>query len=362
MKIIFFSSYYDKYLEDFYKNRPLLSKKSSAEQIQTLNSDYFGVYGSYTKYINRLNAETKLIVSNCKPLQQMWAKENGIRFDEKNWKYTIPIEQIKKYRPDIFFMSSMFEYYGAFLDEVRKYVPKIFGWIACPIPSGIRLNQMDLILTSLQQFVDDFRNQGLNSEFLPAAFDPDILREFPTDLERDIEFSFIGSLSKNHLKRIKLVQALLRESPIKLFGTGIKAIPDNRSLIQKIFSKNPILHRYYGEVWGLDMYRTLRRSKITFNAHIDISGNYAGNIRMYEATGTGALLITDGKKAGSKIFSDDEVVYYDSIAEAVEKVKYYLLNQDAREEIAKKGQYATLTKHSFELNAVRMAEYFKEYS
>jgi hypothetical protein len=362
MRIVFFTSYYDKYLEDFYKKRPSLVTKSYQEQMNTLTSDYFGVFGSYTKYANMLNAEARLIVSNCRPLQQMWAKENNIPFNEKNWKFTIPLEQIKKYRPDIFFMSSMFEYYGAFLDEVRKYVPRIFGWIACPIPSGVSLNQMDLILSSVPQFVDDFRKQGINSEHSPQAFDPDILKEISISGEKDIDFSFIGSFSGSHLRRIELVQELMEKTPLKIFGTGIKAIPDNRSLIKKLFSKSLIQQRYQGEPWGLEMYRALRRSKITFNAHIDISGNYAGNMRMYEATGVGALLLTDGKSGSPKLFSEEEVVYYNSVDDAIEKVNYYLSNPEKREAISQKGQQATLAKFNFELNIKRMLEYFNKYN
>ena len=49
------------------------------------------------------------------------------------------------------------------------------------------------------------------------------------------------------------------------------------------------------EVWGLDMYRALARSKITINRHINVAENNANNMRLFEATGTGSLLITDRK-------------------------------------------------------------------
>ena len=110
------------------------------------------------------------------------------------------------------------------------------------------------------------------------------------------------------------------------------------------------------------MYRALRRSKITFNAHIDVSGDFAGNMRMYEATGMGALVLTDGKVDKNKTFSEDEVVYYDSIDDAVDKVNYYLSNEDELIAVANKGQQATITKYNFEANTIRMLEHFKKYS
>ena len=362
MRIIYFSSYYDKYLEEFYRQRPLLATKSFDEQICQLSSDYFGVYGSYTKYAKKQNHESFLIVSNCKPAQQMWARENNVSFNEKNWKFSIPLEQVKKIKPDVFFMSSIFEYYGQFLDEIKKIVPKVFGWIACPIPQGVNLRQMDLILTSLFPFVENFRKMGVNSELLPAAFDTAILKEFPSDLKRDIDFSFIGSLSRSHLRRIELIEKLIEKTPLKLFGIGMKLIPDKRSFLKRMMSPSLAEQRYEGEAWGLNMYRALRRSKITFNAHIDVSGDFAGNMRMYEATGMGALVLTDGKVDKNKTFSEDEVVYYDSIDDAVDKVNYYLSNEDELIAVANKGQQATITKYNFEANTIRMLEHFKKYS
>ncbi len=43
------------------------------------------------------------------------------------------------------------------------------------------------------------------------------------------------------------------------------------------------------------MYQVLRRSRITLNSHIDLAGREAGNMRLFEATGVGAFLLTDFK-------------------------------------------------------------------
>jgi spore maturation protein CgeB len=41
------------------------------------------------------------------------------------------------------------------------------------------------------------------------------------------------------------------------------------------------------------MFKILARSKIVINRHGTIAGNYAVNMRMYEATGSGAMLVTE---------------------------------------------------------------------
>lgn len=53
-----------------------------------------------------------------------------------------------------------------------------------------------------------------------------------------------------------------------------------------------MLERYERELRGLDMYRVLARSRISVNRHIGIAEYYANNIRLYEATIMGALLLT----------------------------------------------------------------------
>jgi spore maturation protein CgeB len=97
------------------------------------------------------------------------------------------------------------------------------------------------------------------------------------------------------------------------------------------------------------MYNTLFKSKITITGHItSVAGQYANNMRLYEATGVGALLITDHKKNLSYIFEPGkEVITYRSPEECVEKIKYYLENEKEREKIAKAGQRRTLSEHTY---------------
>ena len=361
MRIVFFCTYYPQYLDFFYKKNKNLKTLSYEEQLNFILNDYSSVWGSYTQKIRKLGAEVELIIPNCQPLQSAWAKQNGIKVDS-DWYFSIPKKQVKKIQPDVFFIGSMFEYYGSFLDEIKRIVPNVLGWIACPIPEKVDVSKLGLIVTSLPKYVDEFRNMGVNSELLTSAFDTEILNHLETFIEPDIDFSFLGSFTTAHQNRIKMIKELVDRTPVEIFGTGIKTIPDERPFVQRLFKKNLIQQRYKGEKWGLDMFRTLRRSRITFNVHIDISGTYAGNIRMFEATGVGTLLVTDGKQSPIRLFEDDEVIYYNDINEAIDKINYYLEHEDERKNIAKKGQARTLSTYNFDITAAKMYEYLKSYS
>ena len=68
------------------------------------------------------------------------------------------------------------------------------------------------------------------------------------------------------------------------------------------------------------MYDILRRSKITFNRHIDVAETNANNMRMFEATGMGSLLITDKKDNLNDLFCENkEVISYCNKEDALEK-------------------------------------------
>jgi spore maturation protein CgeB len=364
MKIVFFATYYPSYIKSFLGRTADFNTLSYEQQMQRIRGDYFGVFGSYVNYANRDGNESHLIIANCEPMQKQWAKENAVKYDEKNWMHEIPIEQIKKIKPDIFFIGSMFEYYGSFLDEIKPYCKKIFGWIACPIPPGIKLNQLSLILTSLPTYVADFRTQGINSELLPAAFDADILKSLPKNVKQDIDFSFIGGIGNAHGKRVQLLQEMAKHTSVKLFGYGFRDRYSWKARLRNIIYPNTIESRYQGEAWGLEMYRTLQRSKITFNAHIDVVLGNRVNMRMYEATGVGTLLLTDkSEKSEVEYFADGaEIITYASAGEAIEKARYYLKNEEERLRIAKAGQQRTLSQYNFETNMKMMLSYFKRYS
>ena len=67
------------------------------------------------------------------------------------------------------------------------------------------------------------------------------------------------------------------------------------------------------------MYQVLRRSTITLNSHIDMAGREAGNMRLFEATGVGAFLLTDFKDNLHTLFAPDrEVAVWRSIDECLD--------------------------------------------
>ena len=98
----------------------------------------------------------------------------------------------------------------------------------------------------------------------------------------------------------------------------------------------------------MDMYRALARSRVTLNRHINVAENNANNMRLYEATGVGSMLITDMKDNLGELFEiGKEIVAYSSKEEAVEQINYYLSHPAEAETISRAGQARTLAEHTY---------------
>lgn len=124
------------------------------------------------------------------------------------------------------------------------------------------------------------------------------------------------------------------------------AAKDKRKLLVKPLC-DIFLDRCYDPVFGIEMYRVLHQSKVTFNKHSDPAEDTVDNMRLFEATGVGTCLLTDTGKNMRDLFDENhEVVTYSCIEECVEKLNYLLEHDDIRRQIAAAGQKRTLKDHT----------------
>lgn len=124
---------------------------------------------------------------------------------------------------------------------------------------------------------------------------------------------------------------------------------------------SPLARCYRGTAWGVDMFNVLAQSQITLNHH----GNtplYANNMRLYEATVVGALLVTDWKQNLHEMFEPGkEVIAYRNAEECGELIQYYLAHEDERRSIAAAGQHRTLREHTYYHRMQEFLDVVQEY-
>ena len=335
----------------------------------------FGTSDFYSRNLVALGHQSQDLIFNCEPLQRKWlAEKMPARSPERGWfsrslrrlpfspkspapqpipLLEIAVEQIRRIRPDVLYVQDLNLLPPEVIGSLRNegHVGLVVGQIACPLPELRFIKAFDLILTSFPHYVDRFRDLGVDSEYFRIGFDPIVLDELGP-VERDLDCTFIGGISPAHSGRLNFLEQLATRTDIQFFGYGADSLsPDS-----------PILARHHGEVWGMEMYRALARSRITLNIHIDVAENYANNMRLYEATGSGALLLTDMKDNLGDLFKiDEEIVTYRSLDEAVEKIRHFSANPQAAREIALAGQRRTFASHTYPGRMTELVSILEDY-
>ena len=122
---------------------------------------------------------------------------------------------------------------------------------------------------------------------------------------------------------------------------------NDKSHLSLVSLKTLYPERCHGPLFGVEYYQLLSQSKIVFNIHSEKADGTVDNMKMFEATGVGACLLTDSGNNIKDLFEPDtEIVTYSSVSEAADKAKYLLDNETERIKIADAGQRRTLTDHT----------------
>ena len=375
MRILILNADYPKFLRKLYATNPGLQAASYAAQMGARNDSLFGVADFYSRNFKAQGHEAMEIHVNNHWLQHAWARENGFAiaapaddgdegagpgrlaqlllplkpvlgplvrrlrpFRFPQWEADVLAAQVAAFAPDMILNQAMDYVRAPVLAPFRRSGRAIVGQIAAPRLPGEDYGVYDLVISSLPNFVQWFDARGVRACYNQLAFEPSVLEVLGPQPERDIPLSFVGSLSPEHAGRVAWLEEIARNAPLKVWGNGIERLP----------SASPLHAIYQGEAWGRGMYEILRRSKITLNYHIDIAEGWANNMRLYEATGAGALLLTDRQRNLDDIYKGGEdVATYGSTAECIAMISRYLSDEPARATIAASGQRRAVTVNNY---------------
>jgi hypothetical protein len=271
---------------------------------------------------------------------------------QPDWFYDILAAQIKHFRPDVFLNQDPVGVRPRFLQETKAYVGLLMGQhAATPLSDGADFACYDLFISSFPPTVDYFRQKGISAELNRMAFEPRVLSYLKAE-EGAFDVTFIGSFYGVHSSRVALLEAVCARFPqTRIWGPEVDTLS----------ARSPIRRCYMGQTWGLEMFQVFQRSKITLNHHGDIPP-YANNMRLFEATGVGTLLITDWKRNLHEMFEPGrEVVAYRTPDDCGELIQYYLENDKEREVIARSGQQRTLRAHTYYQRIQDLVDVVRKY-
>lgn len=354
-------TYYPAFVAEHYRRNPELREASYGDQLAALMARCFGTSDAYSHHLTELGHEAVDIAVNCFELQSAWNRARGkgaflrlvgslptrvgmaARF---RLLHDVAKAQIDEFDPEVVYLQDLWFFRREELDSLRTQGRLVVGQIASTPPGPELLRGLDLITTSFPHFVERFREAGIDSEYFKIGFYERVLERLRANgvesspaADRPHGVSFIGGLDPTvHGQGIALLERLSERVPISIWGYGADRLP----------RESPIRAHYRGEAWGLDMYEALSRSRISINRHIGVAEGYANNMRLFETTGVGALLLTEAAPNLADLFEPStEAVAYEGEDDLVEKIEHYLKHDDEREAIAAAGQKRTLVEHTY---------------
>lgn len=350
-RFLFIQTYYPDFLEGLYAANPSLGSLEFEAQHERVFSRGFSNSDAFSHYLRELGCEAFEVIVNADLMQRQWAREHdlGLAGNIHDRRRRIVEAQISHYRPDVVYVFEWCPLGDAFLADIRTKVRLLVGQVSSTLPDNRTFAAYDLMFSSWPPIVDHFRSEGRSAEFVRLGFDHRILDHLG-DLPENIDVSFVGGFAPAHGDRVKWLEHILTRFDVAIYGYGLENVPDG----------SPIHRAHCGPIWGLDMYRVLKQSKVTINLHarIDVRGiassGYAANMRLFESTGVGTCLITERRANLLDVFEPErEVLTYASYDESIERIRHALDDEASRRTVAEAGQRRTLSEHT---HAHRMEE------
>lgn len=336
----------DTYYPDFLRSLPPL-EGTYDEELAKLLSMGFGTFDAYSHYLKALGHEVIDIIANYRPLQDKAAQSFGWGSGSLQ---AIALEQIRRFKPDCLIMQDLSFFSPAVLSQIGNDM-LLAGQCSCPMPMTDTVRRYHVLFTSFPHYVEKFQALGVRAEYLPLAFDPRML-QYQSE-KRDIEISFVGGVGKNSHwhKGTDALEAVAAAFPEQFhwYGYGL----------ENLSSDSPLRKCYKGQAWGAEMYRVYGRSKIVVNRHGEVAEGYANNLRMYEATGIGAALITEQSLNQNELFPYGVCVYH-SIPDLLVRLSYLLSVTSQCRDMAENGQDWTLQHHTYAHRMQRVSEVLTE--
>jgi len=389
MRILVLNADYPRFLAWLYRRKAGLENAGYAVQMAARNESLFGVADFYSRNFAALGHAAAEIHVNNPWMQAAWAHEHGMAVETAGpsaatgsrplpaWLQravtpfkpmlrplarkvglspkldaqaeAILLAQIEDFKPDLVLNQDTFHIDTALMRRIKRIGnPILIGQVGIAPSRGQDWTVYDLMMSQLSATVNFFRHLGVRAEVNHLAFEPAILDALPAAPVTDIEVSFVGTVSPDHRQRISLLEAVAQRYDLKLFGNPPQALS----------AASPLHRCFQGEVWGADMYQALRRSKVTLNSHIDMAGREAGNMRLFEATGVGAFLLTDFKDNLHTLFAPDrEVAVWRSVDDCIKVIERVLADDADRKAIAHAGQARTMAQHTYRHRAAEILDF-----
>ena len=207
------------------------------------------------------------------------------------------------------------------------------------------LEYFDLVATPAKVVYDELMRRGYNARFLPQFTNPQKFYYEPDEMLKT-DLLFVGS---TWYDRVSALYAAELGYDVAIYGFNWKGKVDDK-YIKGEFIDNRELHKYYSS------------AKIVLSDHAeDLSQMGLVINRLYDATATGAFVISEYSPYIEEIFGDT-IPLFKNKEEFKDLVDFYLSHPVEREAKAKRAQEITLKGYTNKVVGQKLKQLFSEIS
>jgi len=286
-------------------------------------------------------------------VQRVWAREHGL--SSRTPLSDILKAQIEEHRADVFYNLDATGWGTDFIKSLPGCVKNVIAWHAAPF-HNVSFAGYDMVVCNFPSILAALSEHGCRTEYFFPAYDPE-LEPFAMRQDRSVDVLFVGGYSRHHGRRAAVLEAVA-----KLAGEYDIVYHLDRSRLCRL-AESPLgqflplaRHRRPSAIravtreprFGRDYYELLSAAKIVLNGSIDMAGADRGNMRCFEALGSGSLLLSDRGNYPEGMKDGQTIATYNSPEQAVTQVKTLLADSEKRLGLARAGHEMVSTRYSKE--------------
>ena len=261
---------------------------------------------------------------------------------------------IKTESPDIIFVREQSRINSMFWDGYRNRA-LVVSRMECGVPKYWSPACFDVIYSNIHTYQAFFKSNKFVTYSNYSGFDERVTKEINVINDFNYDVVFVGGLgTQTFLEKTCFFEELLSKNDgvFKFAWWGYQEGMD-------FGLRFPLLSRTYkGVSGGLEMFRIYKSAKIVINDYGIAAGGQGMNQRIYEVLGAGGFLLT----RNSSMFKDweDSVATFESIDDCIQKIKYYLLDEDERKKMVQKGHAFVLNHYNYKSIMEKLSKELKQ--
>lgn len=329
-------------------------------KVLVVGPDYFNYTSSVTWALHQLGHQVveqtyKSFIDDCSYIEKKLYKTGFTSFEQRyyqEWNQRF-IALYHEYRPEICLVLNGEHIFPQTLEMLKNDGVKVILWL---IDSIKRMpdNEKNLIfydkIISFEHCDEQYlyNKYKIQCSYSPVGYDPRLY--YPDDnITKDIDISFVGSPVAKRIEILQHVATYAQENNKILAAFGVfweeKYFWKKNHFAKK---RNPLqLYVHNGNIPPKEVANIYRRSKICINIHIP---EHEGvNPRTFEIMGTKSFELVDKKPKMKELVNvGEDIIEYEDSTDLIDKIDYYLTNEDLRQKIANSGYEYTKENYSIE--------------